>query len=130
MTVAPDQRATQAKCKTPPAPFEVLPLSQFLKRPLSRRRNFNGWRFDRRTLCLVPDVAPWYEVGLERCRTSAQMLDWIMQIAGKAWATDRVLAGLVRAFDYYLDPQAHLCSGGVERGPLDVLALLGRKARR
>lgn len=35
-----------------------------------------------------------------------------MQVAGKSWADNRVLAGLVRALDDVLYPQANLCSGG------------------
>jgi hypothetical protein len=35
-----------------------------------------------------------------------------MQIQGKIWATDSCLAGLVRAFNFYLRPQETLCSWG------------------
>ena len=78
-----------------------------------------------------PQTGAWaYEIDLERCRTSAQVLDWIMQVASKIWATDAVIAGLVRALNDVLDPQATLCSFGQERGPLNVVGLLGHRMRR
>ncbi|WP_039796367.1 hypothetical protein [Nocardia araoensis] len=56
-----------------------------------------------------------YEIDLEECLTAAQTLDWVMQIAGKEWATDDVVAGLVRALNEILSPQAHLCPFGISR---------------
>ncbi len=56
-----------------------------------------------------------YEVDLELCLTSAEVLDLIMQIAGKTWGTDAVIAGLVRAIDDVLHPQANLCSMGMSK---------------
>lgn len=56
-----------------------------------------------------------YEVDLEWCRTSAEVLDWIAQIAAKNWAGDATVAGLVRALEDVLDPQANLCSGGRDK---------------
>jgi hypothetical protein len=53
-----------------------------------------------------------YQIDPEHCCSSAQVLDWIMQIAGKPWATDACLAGLVRALDDILRPQDTLCSWG------------------
>lgn len=91
------------------------------------------WHLDRERLCLVlgdSTTGAWaYEVDLERCRTSAEALDWIMQVAGKTWATDAVIAGLVRALDDCLSPQAHLCGCGRESGPVNVRALILRGAR-
>lgn len=53
-----------------------------------------------------------YEVDLEECLTSAQVLDWIMQVAQKTWATDSIVAALIRGLDEVLNPQAFLCSFG------------------
>lgn len=61
------------------------------------------------------DRFDFYEVDLERCLSSAQVLDWICQVAGKSWATPYVVAGLVRALDDVLEPQASLCSWGRSR---------------
>ena len=52
------------------------------------------WTFDEHTLALDYHDAEgrWlYDVELERCRTAAAMLDVIMQIAGKSWATEEAL---------------------------------------
>jgi hypothetical protein len=109
---------------------ELPSATEVLKRRPVRRSEFGGWRLDRRAHCLVlqaPDA--WYEIPLAECRTSAQVLDWILQIAGKTWATPTIVAGLVRALDYYLDPQATLCSFGRERGPIDAVAAVRRRRK-
>lgn len=54
-----------------------------------------------------------YEVDLERCRDSAEVLDWIVQVAGKSWATAEIVAGLVRALDDVLRLQSSICGSGV-----------------
>lgn len=59
-----------------------------------------------------------YPIDIDRCTTSAELLDWLMQVAKKTWANDATLAGLCRAFNDVLRPQATLCSGGVEVGPV------------
>ena len=33
----------------------------------------------------------YYWIDLERIQTSSQMLDWIMQIASKTWATPQII---------------------------------------
>jgi hypothetical protein len=53
-----------------------------------------------------------YPINLDRFTSSAAMLDTIMQVARKTWATPECVAGLVLALDYLLHPQATLCSGG------------------
>jgi hypothetical protein len=70
----------------------------------------------------------WYSVDLEKCKSSEAMLDYIMQVAAKEWATDRIIGGLVRALYLLVDPQATLCSGGMVgvkgkrlRKPVEVL---------
>jgi hypothetical protein len=77
-----------------------------------------------------------YEVDLERCLSSAEVLDWICQIAGKDWTDDSTvanatLAGLVRAINDVLNPQAHLCSSGQSKrlDPRQISELV-RKAPR
>jgi hypothetical protein len=54
----------------------------------------------------------WYEVDLEQCSNSAQVLDWIFQVSKKQWLSPTGLADLVKALDAVLDPQARLCSFG------------------
>ena len=86
------------------------------------------WYLHRESLALYlgdPQTGAWvYSVDLERCRTSAEVLDWIFQVSTKTWAPPEVVGELVRALDAALSPQATLCSFGEERGPLDIAALL------
>jgi len=53
-----------------------------------------------------------YYVDLERCNTSAELADWVFQIANKGWGTPEVLGHLIQALDDLLEPQANLCSCG------------------
>ncbi len=117
-----------ALASRPSDPLLGLSPVEILRRPRAPKQ-FGGWRLDREAHCFIPDAAPWYAVPLERCRTSAQVLDWLAQIAPKRWATDSVLAGLVRILDDTLRLQARLCGGGVEHGPLDVRTLFTRGRR-
>jgi hypothetical protein len=88
--------------------------------PIRRRwdeKQWNGWRLES-SLELVYPAYPGggvYPVDIERLTSSSQMLDIIMQVAGKSWATDECLAGLVRALDHIFQPQANLCSGGSDK---------------
>src|SRR5262249_11209184 len=59
-----------------------------------------------------------YEVDLEECTTSAQVLDWIWQFAKKSWTSSEAVGDLVKILNKLLRPQATLCSFGVESGPL------------
>jgi hypothetical protein len=75
----------------------------------------------RRVLDYYDATGRWlYDVDLERCRTSAEVLDWIFQVAAKTWADDRMIAGLVRELDRRLHPQGTLCAFGADRGPIDI----------
>lgn len=56
-----------------------------------------------------------YVFNLENITSSAAVLDKIMQIAGKRWATPECVAGLVRALDDIFYPQSCLCSGGADK---------------
>jgi hypothetical protein len=94
--------------------------------------SWGPWTYDPKSLTLnlgADHQAARYYVDLEECRTSAATMDRIFQIAGKTWATPEVMHGLITAIDDLLDPQATLCSWGVERGPIksaDHIATLRR----
>lgn len=80
----------------------------------ARRPEWGPWDIDRAE-CVLWTTAPGYryEVDLEGCTTSARVLDWICQVAGKQWPDrDRVIAGLVTALADVLDPQGSLCPSG------------------
>jgi len=81
---------------------------------VARPRDWGPWRLDTRAWVLYPvEPVPYrYEVDLERCLTSAEVLDCIIQIAQKNWADNAVIAGLIRALDDVLHPQDTLCSCG------------------
>ena len=51
-----------------------------------------------------------YYVDFDRCRTSAQVLDWIFQIHQKDWCSAQDMHDLLKAICYVIDPQANLCS--------------------
>lgn len=112
-------------------PSIVTPLAHLLAQaalpPGEPKDGFSGWWLDRESMCLVFTEelrGEIYDVDLGRCGTSAQVLDWICQVAHKSWATDAVIAGLVRAINHYLHPQGRLCSGGIEGGPINVREIL------
>jgi hypothetical protein len=71
------------------------------------------WIYNCNDLTLWLTVQPHYEVDLERCNTSAQVLDWIAQVAGKIWATDKIVGALVRKLDEVLYLQKNFCPGGI-----------------
>lgn len=85
--------------------------------------SWRGWYLDRKNIALVHrEPGGEYDVDILRCRSSAETLDWIIQIAHKSWATDDVIAGLIRALDDLIDVQGVLCPGGRSRNiPLSYL---------
>jgi hypothetical protein len=78
----------------------------------THRSDWGPWYLDAELRVLYPAGRDRYEVDLDRCLTSAQLLDCVCQVAGKRWADDATLAGLVRALNDVLKPQANLCSFG------------------
>jgi len=74
-------------------------------------KNWGGWGVDVKNLLLVHED-PDYEVDLRECTDSAKILDWILQVECRPWATPEVVAGLVSAIDDLLKPQRNMCSMG------------------
>jgi hypothetical protein len=73
------------------------------------------WRLDADHLvlgCFNPKGPVPYEVDLNRCRTSAEVLDWIFQLRGKGWAQGRSVSGFIAALNDVVHPQEFLCSSG------------------
>ncbi len=93
------------------------------------RRRIRLWAYDPEALTLT-HRGPHYEIDLEEINSSAEMLDWIFQVASKQWADARTLAELVWALDEIFDPQSTLCSGGRDRGPIKVKEVIRRVRRR
>ena len=99
----------------------ILTASDFMKLKFPPR-NSGLWRLDPDRLYLIlqhPKVYK-YDIDLESCTTSAQILDWIAQIAGKNWGDDimpEIIGELVLALNDYLRLQSNFCSWGEELGP-------------
>src|SRR5438105_766909 len=97
----------------------------------SEALSWGAWRLNLRDLTLEFNGGGDYYVDLEGCITSAEVLDSICQVAGKTWATAENLGDLVRAVNDLVQPQAQLCSMGVERGPVKITRnLIDAAARR
>jgi hypothetical protein len=93
-------------------------LSPFRRPP----GGWGPWHLDAAQRMLWTDAGGYcYEIDLDSCTSSAQVLDWICQITGKLWGGgssaehDAIVAGLVRALVDVLHPQANLCSYGRSR---------------
>jgi len=108
-----------------------LSLAEYARLPHEPTEPYTSspWEFDKKTLTLnLYETLPngverlEYQVDLERCANPAQVLDWIMHISEKSWATDRVLASLVRDLYLYLGPK--ICFGA---GTTDVRATIRKQ---
>ncbi len=81
-----------------------------------KRTCWGRWRLDEKAgvLAIYDERVRWlYEVDLDRCRTCAQVLDWIYQLQGKPWLSDGDLRDFLKALDDVLGPiQANYCPGG------------------
>ncbi len=53
-----------------------------------------------------------YEIDLETCHTTAEVLDWIVRLKKEGWISVRDLGNLVFALDDLLDLQNNLIHGG------------------
>lgn len=87
------------------------------------------WKLDLERLVLI-DSHPsgyGYEIDIEKCTTSAEVLDWLAQMRTKTWVNTEDLGDLIVAFDDILSLQATLCSGGEDCGPIDVAAIVQKR---
>ena len=80
---------------------------------------WGGWLYQKENLTLqfVPrDGHWWYEVDLEKCVSSAAILDRIFQIRSKRedLVSAEDIGHLVAALDDLLHPQANVCSFGLD----------------
>jgi hypothetical protein len=72
---------------------------------------WGSWTFDRVALYLEHDSQA-YGFSLGEATSPAVVLNWIMQVQTKVWATPPVMGDLVTALADLLTPQATLCSFG------------------
>jgi hypothetical protein len=89
------------------------------------KTKFGCWEYNAEA-CSLWYAKGRYMVDLDRCGTSAEVLDWIFQVNAHGWSAACV-ADLVEAIRYILHPQKYLCSNGIERGPIDVAATIKEK---
>lgn len=75
---------------------------------------FGNWVYDARTFVLRHEPKDW-EVDLDQCVDSANVLDWIVQADGKTGTTPQDTRDLIRALSTILDLQRNYCPGGVEK---------------
>lgn len=68
-----------------------------------------------------------YYVPLDRCRTCAELLDWIFQLHGKGWMTPAQMHAFLSLVRDAIDPQRHMCTFGIGR-QIDAVALARRTA--
>lgn len=92
-----------------------------------KKAQWGNWRFSRRDNLLIIrksrtsggrehdlyEIA--YEIALERCNSSAEILDWLGQLDGKNWTTAEDMGYLVEALDDLLSFQSNFCSMGEEQ---------------
>lgn len=71
------------------------------------RTNFGAWTFDPTSCIVTHDL---YEVDVEQMATSAETLDWIMQVSAKSWATAEIAGDLVEAIQHLLHLQSNMCA--------------------
>ena len=90
-----------------------------IERPL----RWGLWSLDAGSYVLNHDGPVGYWVDLERCGSSAEVLDWIVQVSHKAWADSHDVAMLVAALDAVLRLQKIACGSGVDHA-VDPKALV------
>lgn len=88
-------------------------------------REWGDWYFepDRLELFLDRGGCVEYSIDLEMCTTSGEVLNQLVEIAGKNWISPADVAGLLAALNDLLQLQRNLCPGGTEKH-LDRDALL------
>lgn len=111
----------------------LMTAKQLLDMPDPKGGLFHGrcwgpWRLDAERLVLV--FIDGYEIDIETINSSAEMLDWIFQIHRKVWATPQVMADLVQALKDIFDPQANLCSFGIDERIENPKEFLRQRIRR
>jgi hypothetical protein len=93
---------------------EVEVVGDLAPQPPADDGDFWGpWIFHRKALELEYRGGHYF-VDLARCRSSAEVLDWIAQVSGKAWITREDVGYFVEALDDLLDLQGNICGFGFD----------------
>lgn len=78
------------------------------------RLRFGDWVYEPSVIALR--YRGHYDIDLERLTTSAEVLDAVCQVASH----DYGVRDFMEAIRELMKPQAHLCSGGDNKGPIEV----------
>ena len=73
------------------------------------------WQFNALNFTLSHVNHRGYEINLQSCNTSAEVLDWLCHISRKAWCSAQDAGHLLTAFNDLLSPQKNLCSWGEDK---------------
>ena len=74
----------------------------------------NEWVYRRDNNTLEHRTGVYY-VDLDRCESSAAVLDWLFQIFNKTWCTPKTIFDFMTHLQERIRPQARLCSFGMSR---------------
>ena len=78
-------------------PTDLFCAGADLRRSRGYDSDWGGWRLEGLEQVYPAYGRNVYPINIERLTTSAPMLDTIMQVAGKRWATNDCIAGPVHA---------------------------------
>jgi hypothetical protein len=87
-------------------------LDRLLSKPLPER--WGKWKLDRDRRTIYYDGPHDYWFSLAQMNTSAEVLDWIVQLHEKSWAKPEDVGNLVAALDDIFDLQNNMCGCGIE----------------
>src|ERR1700691_1366124 len=87
-------------------------LDRFLSKPLPER--WGKWKLDRVRRAIYYDGPQDYWFPLAQTNNSAEVLDWIVQLHEKSWATPEDIGNLVAALDDIFDLQNNICGCGID----------------
>jgi len=78
-----------------------------LKSIFTIKKNRN-WKLDLSDMVIEATGKHWYEIDLDRCKSAKEILDWIIQVQKKSWATDEIVSDLVLILNDIIDIQGHI----------------------
>ena len=87
-------------------------LDRFLSKPLPER--WGNWKLDRARRAIYYDGSPEHWFPLTQMNNSTEVLDWVVQLHEKKWATPEDIGNLVAALDDIFDLQNNMCGCGIE----------------
>ena len=78
--------------------------------------NWGRWNLDPRQLTLEIEKfgGDLYLIPLMKCNSPVEILDWIVKLRRKPWATRQDISDLVDALDDLLDLEENYCGSGLD----------------